>query len=225
MEEQQPDTLYASILRSSQLAGREKTEQSWQGLDHELRLANELTLNVISSILHRHLAACSIDESAPSQHRCDIHADYIKSIFAVEHALCTGLYGVAATLIRREIEAVNNCYAHHMGHQKNKKNPHIKPFKHIEEHYKSLSGIAHNSDRGAMSYLASGVPANVDPIFDKGFCEYLLKIHIHCNASIGLDMAYLSPYSNEEMFSPTEDSELAKIFSVLLESKFLIPKS
>ncbi|SHL64369.1 hypothetical protein SAMN05444414_12419 [Roseovarius marisflavi] len=215
---------YADCFRQTQAEISDGVSAQWHDLDADILNANEAALSVLNSVLARKAGICILSITDEDKNRASIHADFVKSINAVEHCLQRGLYGAAATLIRRELEAVNNCYAYRKGKQKDGKNPHIKPYKHLDGVYKSLTNVAHNSKRDAMQYLSGGSPANLDPKFDKAFAEWLLLTHIHCLCSVAMDMTYKAEFSADEPFSGDEKFFLECALDVLTAKEYLVLK-
>lgn len=213
---------YADCFRQTQCQISDSVSAQWHDLDADILNANEAALSVLNSVLARTAGICMLSITDSDKNRASIHADFVKSISAVEHCLQRGLYGAAATLIRRELEAVNNCYAYRKGKQTDGKNPHIKPHKHLEDVYKSLTNITHNSKRDAMEYLSGGLPANLDPKFDKAFAEWLLLTHIHCLCSVAMDMTHKAEFSADEPLSGNEKFFLACALGVLTAKEYLV---
>jgi len=119
------------------------------------------------------------------------------------------------------LEAVNNVFAHRQGRQRDRKNPQAKPHSHLNEVYKQLSGIAHNSDRKAMEFLAQGTPANVDVIFDREFAEHLLQVHLSCLVSISLDLAENVRGDGQVQLEKLEERHLTEVLAILAKRGFL----
>ncbi|SLN50871.1 hypothetical protein PEL8287_02665 [Roseovarius litorisediminis] len=213
---------YADCFRQMQAKISDGVSAQWHDLDEDILNANEAALSVLNSVLARKAGICIISITDEDKNRASVHADFVKSINAVEHCLKRGLYGAAATLIRREHEAVNNCYAYRKGKQKDGKNPHIKPHKHLDDVYRSLTDVAHNAKRDAMLYLSGGSPANLDPKFNKDYAEWLLLTHIHCLCSVAMDMTHKAEFSADQPFSGEEEFFLACALGVLTAKKYLV---
>ena len=179
-------------------------------------------LAVLMSVVDRSKNPSKIELSQSEVHRAAIIADFCKSIAAFELCLSSGLYGAVATLARREIEAVNNCFAHRRDEQRNKKNPRIKPFRHLNDIYAELSGIAHNTDRDGMLLLSGGSPANLDPEFDLLRTEQLLMVHIHCVCGIALEASdIVSAEADKSGLDEREKHYCSVALGVLVKRGFL----
>lgn len=213
---------YADCFRQIQAKISDSVSAQWHDLDADILNANEAALSVLNSVLARKAGICILSITDEDKNRASIHAEFVKSVNAVEYCLQRGLYGAAATLIRRELEAVNNCYAYRKGKQKDGKNPRLKPHRHMEDVYKSLTNLAHNAKRESMLYLSGGSPANLDPKFDKAFAEWLLLTHIHCLCSVAMDMTHKAEFSADEPFSEDEKFFLACALGVLTAKEYLI---
>ncbi len=215
---------FATTLRNKQTRLSFGVAEKWDDIDANLILANEMALACLGSILSRAGLVSCLEINDSDRHRAAIHADFVKGLQAVEFCLERGLYSQAATLVRREMEAVNNLIAHRKGKQKDKRNPKNNPFPQLSQIYKSLSGIAHNADRIAMAYLAGGSPADTDPRFDQGFCEHLLETHVHCMVAVCLDLVETIPSTTPERFNRDEEYYLQVTLGILVDRGFIIEK-
>jgi len=212
---------FASLLRSKQSELSNQVEANWTECDQAILVANELALSCYASVMSRKESVKDKPFSEHLRHRAAIHSDFVKGLSLVEFSLKRGLYGSAATLLRREMEAVNNCYAHRIGKQKDKKNPHVKPHKHLDAIYNQLSGIAHTSDRELMSYLSGGAVADLAPRFDKQLAEHYLQTHISCLISMAMDLSFERKYSAQSYLDPSEEKYAAEALAVLTMTGFL----
>ncbi|MEM7471240.1 MAG: hypothetical protein AAF340_07805 [Pseudomonadota bacterium] len=211
----------AEVFRAKQQELSKQVGNQITQVDQSLIHSNTLMLSVLVSVIDR-TGKRQIDNPEGSElNRAAIIADFCKSIAGFELCISSGLYGAASTLARRELEAVNNCFALRRGEQKDRTNPRVKPFKHLNAIYKELSGIAHNTHRDGMLQLSGGSPANLDPIFDLERTENLLMTHIHCVCGIALEAASLSPASENDVLNEREKHYCALALGVLVKKGFL----
>ncbi|SMY08638.1 hypothetical protein [Flavimaricola marinus] len=211
----------AKVHRDVTSALKTKAKSHFGEVDSELRQANDLALSCLCSQTARAGNLLRADLSDIEIKRSDIHAEFIKGLNAFEYCLESGLYGASATLARREIEAVNVCVNFRRGKQKNKKNPGIKAFKRFEGIYKQLSGIAHNTDQAAMSYLSGGGKGNLDPRIDCRLANFLLGVHIHSSIAILFDMSEIAPFSESCRLDPDEQYYSRVALGILVDKDIM----
>lgn len=212
----------AESFRSAYAALSDGVAIRWNEIGADFRFALECAnAAFFSALLDSQPMA---DPEAQKRRRIFVHFEFAKQLESVEHALRRGRYGVAATLLRREIEMVNTCFASRKGKQKDGMNPRIKPFPHLGKVYKDLTGVAHATKHDSVAYLAGEGPNALDPQFDRSYCEWLLMVHIHCLLAMATDV--LGPMNDRvpSDFDEARDEASSLAFAVLGKHKFLVLK-
>lgn len=212
---------FGVTLRETQRDVSTSVANGWQEIDPAVRLANDLAISILGSIVGRAASYSPLKITDELRRRAAIHAEFIRSISAVENSLSNGQYGSAATLIRREFEAVNVLFANRKGRAKDRKNPGNNPFSHLRNVYRQLSEIAHNTGWEAMEFLSEGSPSNLDPRFEKSFCEYLLMCHIHAVLCVATDMSGDTLFVTGVQLTASEKKFSMNVMSILFMKGFL----
>ncbi len=208
-------------FRDKHADARKREHSNWRNEVKLLVDASDLALSVLVSVQRRSTLMSRLDITESDLNRSTVLTEFAKSVLAFELCLSEGFYGAAATLLRREMEATNVLLSMRKGDQKNRLNPRLKSQPWLESIYKSLSGVAHNTDQEAMAFLGRGFPPTVDPYLDIGYLRHLLGYHVNCVIVASMEMAEMVPYSVERWLSPDEVEITEMVLGILVSEKII----
>ena len=211
------------VFRHAQQKNHGEVNYSALSTYSRLSVANNLAIAAMCSGLSYSSSQSKILISDNDRNLATVIAHFTQSIEATEICLSNGMYAAAATLIRREMEAVDACRGLLEGTQKEGKTPQIKAMKLFGRAYGDFSGLAHNSGFKLMRHLSGPDVASVDAIENPDFGRAAFGIHIYCVLGISDALRFSHDHKHENYWINEQLGFHHRSLDILIEQGILIP--
>ena len=210
-------------FRHAQQKARGEVNYSALSTYSRLSISNNLAIAAMCSGLNYSSSQSKILITDSDRKLATVIAHFIQSIEATEICITNGMYAAAATLIRREMEAVDACRGLLEGTQKEGKTPQIKAMKLFGRAYGDFSGLAHNSGFTLMRHLSGPEVASVDTIENPDFDRAALGIHIYCVLGISDALRFSHDQKHENHWINQKLEFHHRSLEILIEQGILSP--
>jgi hypothetical protein len=223
-----PEETEEFIRRNLYLLGIQDRVQRTAMAQAKLSLAKEhLACNLARSVAANILLRS--DREMPADHtemkvRCHaIQFALLNGIAAIENLIDRCLYPQAATLLRQQLEGVCNLHALRTEIFETRRSPRTAILKRMKlmKAYVQLTELSHLTFPDFLYHIQGITGERLTSPFNESFSRFLLGVHAISLNWLGAEMAWLRPFSADQIHSEEETYHSSIVMGILIDVGFI----